>query len=50
MNESWSDSGLKSLATVVPNRNHVYVVMGEFANSGSEGNQMVKILMTGGHD
>ncbi len=50
MNESWSDSGLKSLATVVPNRNHVDIVMDEFANSGSEVNQMVKNLMTGGHD
>lgn len=50
MNESWSNSGLKSLATVVPNRNHVDIVMDEFANSGSEVNQMVKNLMTGSHD
>ncbi|MEO1840079.1 MAG: hypothetical protein ABGY21_01140, partial [Pseudomonadota bacterium] len=50
MNESWSDSGLKSSATVVPNRNHIDIVMDEFANSGSEVNQMVKNLMTGGYD
>ena len=50
MNKSWSDSGLKSSATVVPNRNHIDIVMDEFANSGSEVNQMVKNLMTGGYD
>jgi hypothetical protein len=45
INESWSAAGLKSFATVVPNRNHIDIVMDEFADNGSEINRMIRNLM-----
>ena len=45
ISESWSAAGLKSFATVVPNRNHIDIVMDEFADNGSEINRMIRNLM-----
>ena len=45
INESWSAAGLKSFATVVPNRNHIDIVMDEFADNGSKINRMIRNLM-----
>jgi arylformamidase len=45
ISESWSAAGLKSFATVVPNRNHIDIVMDEFADNGSKINRMIRNLM-----
>ena len=43
---SWSAAGLQNSSRVVPNRNHIDIVMDEFALNGSEINRMVKNLIT----
>ena len=43
--DSWSAAGLQSSSRVVPNRNHIDIVMDEFALNGSEINRMVKNLI-----
>ena len=44
--DSWSAAGLQNSSRVVPNRNHIDIVMDEFALNGSEINRMVKNLIT----
>ena len=39
--DSWSVAGLQNSSRVVPNRNHIDIVMDEFALDGSEINRMV---------
>ena len=44
--DSWSKAGLQNSSRVVPNRNHIDIVMDELALNGSEINRMVKNLIT----
>ena len=43
--DSWTVAGLQNSSRVVPNRNHIDIVMDEFALNGSEINRMVKNLI-----
>ena len=43
--DSWSKAGLQNSSRVVPNRNHIDIVMDELALNGSEINGMVKNLI-----